>query len=679
MALCAALTAALCVGAPRAASAQQLQVVRHTLPNGMVVLTHEDHSIPMITFHVFYRVGSRNERPGITGVSHLFEHMMFNGSAKFAPNEFDRLLENAGGNNNAYTTEDVTVYHETFPREALPLVLDLESDRMVSLRITPQNLEQERGIVKEERRVSVDNNPASRLYEELFAAAFVAHPYGWPVVGWMGDLDAIKLEEAKRFYDTFYGPNNATMVVAGDFSTPELLERLEAVFGKVPKRGEIEPVPNSEPEQEGERRVTLVKDAALPAVFIGFKVPAVTHADAPALKVLETILGEGDSSRLFQKLIYGRLAAEASADFEEHPDPTLFTFYAQAQEVSTQFLARDVDRQLDVLSDVALRPAFAADEVDRVKQQRLAEIAALPEDPRSFASVQFETALFEGSAYGHPAAGLRQSVTSVTREDVAGFYRAHYTPSNAVLAVVGDFSTDAMVSKLSGAFGGWERREAARQPFGRAPQVTGRRIVVVDSPDATQTQIRIGNVGISRNDPDFYAVQVANTVFGGTFNARLMVAIRVERSLSYGAYSRHRARLHPGPFVIETFTKNETARETIDVALETLRKFRSEPIPAVELDKAKNFILGQFPLGIETADGLASIVTAIETFDLPRDYVETYAQKIRALSAADVSAVIQRRFPLDNLLIVVVTPQVKTKQQLEGLGPIDVKRSLEGE
>lgn len=347
--------------------------------------------------------------------------------------------------------------------------------------------------------------------------------------------------------------------------------------------------------------------------------------------------------------------------------------------VSTQFLARDVDRQLDVLSDVALRPAFAADEVDRVKQQRLAEIAALPEDPRSFASVQFETALFEGSAYGHPAAGLRQSVTSVTREDVAGFYRAHYTPSNAVLAVVGDFSTDAMVSKLSGAFGGWERREAARQPFGRAPQVTGRRIVVVDSPDATQTQIRIGNVGIARNDPDFYAVQVANTVFGGTFNARLMVAIRVERSLSYGAYSRHRARLHPGPFVIETFTKNETARETIDVALETLRKFRSEPIPAVELDKAKNFILGQFPLGIETADGLASIVTAIETFDLPRDYVETYAQKIRALSAADVSAVIQRRFPLDNLLIVVVTPQVKTKQQLEGLGPIDVKRSLEAE
>lgn len=366
LALCAALTAALCVGAPRAASAQQLQVGRHTLPNGMVVLTHEDHSIPMITFHVFYRVGSRNERPGITGVSHLFEHMMFNGSARFAPNEFDRLLENAGGNNNAYTTEDVTVYHETFPREALPLVLDLESDRMVSLRITPQNLEQERGIVKEERRVSVDNNPASRLYEELFAAAFVAHPYGWPVVGWMGDLDAIKLEEAKRFYDTFYGPNNATMVVAGDFSTPELLERLEAVFGKVPKRGEIEPVPNSEPEQEGERRVTLVKDAALPAVFIGFKVPAVTHADAPALKVLETILGEGDSSRLFQKLIYGRLAAEASADFEEHPDPTLFTFYAQAQEGKT---ADEVERAIyEVLRDIQTN-GVKPEELQKAKNQ----------------------------------------------------------------------------------------------------------------------------------------------------------------------------------------------------------------------------------------------------------------------------------------------------------------------
>jgi predicted Zn-dependent peptidase len=394
------------------------------------------------------------------------------------------------------------------------------------------------------------------------------------------------------------------------------------------------------------------------------------RAKAGLASVTAELLKAGTGTRSAQQIatdvdfVGGSL--EASADFD-------------ITTVATQFLAKDVDRQVELLADVTQRPAFAQTEVDRVKQQRLAEIAALPEDPRGFASLQFEAALFEGTTYGHPAVGVRGSVESITRDDVVGFYRSHYTPANAVLAVVGAFKTEEMLAKLKGAFGGWERREPTRVQFGTPTSFSGKRVVLVDSPEASQTQIRIGNVGIARSDQDYYAVQVANTVLGGTFNARLMLAIRVERSLSYSAYSRQRARLNPGPFVIETFTKNETTRETIDVALETLRRFRSAPIPADELNKAKNFILGQFPLGIETVDGLASTVTAIEVYDLPRDYVETYARRVRSLTAADVSAVIQRRFPLDNLLILVVTPQAKTRQQLEGLGPVDVKSYVQTE
>jgi zinc protease len=360
------LAALIVAGTPAPAAAQKLAVERHKLSNGMTVLTHEDHSIPMISFYVFYRVGARNERPGITGVSHLFEHMMFNGSGKFKPKEFDLLLETAGSGGNGYTNEDFTAYQETFPRDAIDTVLDLESDRMRSLSITPQNLEQERGIVKEERRVSTDNQPAGRMYEEMMAAAFVAHPYGWPVVGWMGDLDAIKLEEAQRYFDNFYGPNNATVVLTGDFKTPELMKRVEAYFGKLPARGKVDPVVNAEPPQQGERRVTLVKDAALPAVMIGFKAPEAAHADSPALEVLATILGQGESSRFYRKLVYGQLATDAQADFLELAHPSLFTLYAQAQEGKTAAACETA--MYEVLRDVRAN-GVSADELQKAKNQ----------------------------------------------------------------------------------------------------------------------------------------------------------------------------------------------------------------------------------------------------------------------------------------------------------------------
>ncbi len=357
-----ALTAGICA----AAAGQDLTVERHVLANGLTVLTHEDHSIPMISLHVFYRVGSRNESPGITGLSHLFEHMMFNGSGKFAPKQFDLLLETAGSFADALTEEDFTAYEETFSSEALETVLELEADRMRSLRLTPENLEQERGIVKEERRQYVDDVPAEQMREELMAAAFIAHPYQWPVLGWMGDLDAIRLDQAQRHFERFYGPNNATLVLAGAFSTRQTLRRIEAHFGALPAHGDAEPVVSREPEQQAERRVRLIREAALPAVAIAFKAPAASDRDAPAMRVLAAVLGGGESAPLHRKLVYAGLATEVAVEFLDLAQPSLIVFYAQAQAGKT---AAECEAAFDdVMRDVVARPV-ADEELRRAKNQ----------------------------------------------------------------------------------------------------------------------------------------------------------------------------------------------------------------------------------------------------------------------------------------------------------------------
>src|SRR2546426_665446 len=195
--------------------AQPLDVRTQSLTNGLKILVHEDHSIPSAVSYIFYRVGSRNERPGTTGISHFFEHMMFNGAKKYGPKQFDVFMEAAGGSSNAYTDYDVTVYQDWFPPTALELIFDLESDRIAHLSFDPKIVESERGVVASERRTSVEANNAALLDEQLWAAAFTAHPYQWPVIGWMVDIEHWKMEDLKRHFEMGYAPNNATMVVAG--------------------------------------------------------------------------------------------------------------------------------------------------------------------------------------------------------------------------------------------------------------------------------------------------------------------------------------------------------------------------------------------------------------------------------------------------------------------------------
>src|SRR6202051_3254852 len=231
------------------AVAQEFPVAERTLKNGMKVLVQSDHSIPNVALYIFYRIGSRNERPGTTGISHFFEHMMFNGAKKYGPGELDKAMETNGGSNNAYTTRNVTVYQDWFPRTALELIFDIESDRIRDLSFDPKKIESERGVVASERRSSEDGQNEGVLDEQLWATSFIAHPYQWPVVGWMSDIEHWTIEDLKHHFEMGYSPNNATMVVAGDASPEEIFKLCETYIEPIPIHPAPPPVTTVEPPQ----------------------------------------------------------------------------------------------------------------------------------------------------------------------------------------------------------------------------------------------------------------------------------------------------------------------------------------------------------------------------------------------------------------------------------------------
>ena len=328
--LTALAAAALLAAAPRPSAAQGFDIRTHTLKNGMKILVQEDHSIPNVALYIFYRVGSRNERPGITGISHFFEHMMFNGAKKYGPGEFDRNMEANGGSNNAYTSENVTVYQEWFPRSALELIFDLEADRIQNLSFDPEIVESERGVIASERRNGVDANNFGVLAEQLSAAAFTAHPYQWPVVGWMSDIEAWTLDDLKNHFKMGYSPSNATMVVSGDVTFDEIVAMAQKYIEPIPSNPPPPKVMTKEPEQLGERRVVVRKFAQLPILMMAYHVPETAHADYYPLQALETILFSGQSSRLYKRVVdRDQLALSVSGGGDWSFDPSLFTLTAQ--------------------------------------------------------------------------------------------------------------------------------------------------------------------------------------------------------------------------------------------------------------------------------------------------------------------------------------------------------------
>src|SRR5712672_4290797 len=312
---------------------QEFPVATKTLKNWMKVPVQTDHSIPNVALYIFYRIGSRNEGPGTTGISHFFEHMMFNGAKKYGPGELDKVMEANGGANNAYTTRDVTVYQDWFPRSALPLIYDIEADRIQNLSFEPQKIKSEREVVASERRLRTDNDNGGLLDEQLWATSYIAHPYHWPVVGWMSDIEHWTMEQLKHHFEMGYSPNNATMVVVGDASPEEIFQLCEKFIEPIPTHAPPPPVTTVEPEQLGERRLAVHKTAELPLLMIGYHVPQTNNPDFYALNILRTVLFQGESSRMYQRLVdKDQIALEVNISQQPAFDPTIIEIAAQPKQ-----------------------------------------------------------------------------------------------------------------------------------------------------------------------------------------------------------------------------------------------------------------------------------------------------------------------------------------------------------
>ena len=306
------------------------RVVATTLDNGLRVLLLEDPRSPIVSFQVWYRVGSRDEQRGATGIAHFLEHLMFKGTPTHGPKQFARLVEENGGQDNAFTSQDVTSYFVDIAADKLDLVIDLEADRMQNLLLDPKEIASEREVVIEERRTRTEDDPGGYLGEEVSSIAFKAHPYGVPIIGWMEDIKRITPAEIRAFYKTYYVPNNAIVVAVGAFKAADALEKIRRRFGRIPRGKVPPPVLTVEPPQNGERRVTVKKQAELPIVYLAWHVPNQRSDDAPALEVLSTILAGGRASRLYRDLVYQRqLALEAGGEYSYFSiDPNLFWFWA---------------------------------------------------------------------------------------------------------------------------------------------------------------------------------------------------------------------------------------------------------------------------------------------------------------------------------------------------------------
>jgi zinc protease len=310
-------------------AAAAARVHTHRLDNGLNVVVWPDHNIPNVALHLWVRVGSRNEGGGRTGLAHFFEHMMFNGTQRRARGEFDRLMEAQGGANNAYTTQDVTVYQDWFPRSALELVFELESDRLAHLAFDPEVVENERKIVYSERRLRVEDSNAALLDEQVQATAFKTHPYRIPTIGWPADIESWTLSDLQQFHHTHYVPNNCTLIVVGDVEPQRAFELAQQYFGPIPRGLPPPPVLVTEAPQHGERRVVVERPGQNPLLQLAYHAIRATDPRSPALNLLQTILVGGDASRLHRELVEEqRLAVAIGGGWSEGFDPNVFVLQA---------------------------------------------------------------------------------------------------------------------------------------------------------------------------------------------------------------------------------------------------------------------------------------------------------------------------------------------------------------
>ncbi len=404
-----------------------------TLANGLRVVFLEDHSTPIVQAEIWYHVGSKNERAGRTGFAHLFEHMMFKGSKNVEPEGHPSWISSIGGQSNAYTTEDTTVFWQTVPAQYLPLVLWLEADRMATLRIDEDVFKTEREVVKEERRMRVDNQPYGGLNELIYDQAFTLHPYKHPTIGSMKDLEAASITDVRDFFHTYYVPNNATLVLVGDFNAKEAQDLVVKYLGRVPKS--TRPVPRDvpqEPPQTRERRVRLEEAWPLPAVVVAHHITYDGHPDSYPLHIASKVLSDGQSSRIYRRLVYEKglaLAAFGGASIIE--DPNLFYAVAIVQPGHT------TDETIDALIaelDRLRNEPISSGELQQAKNQFARDYIFSRESNKDKAMTLGHAAVIHNDL--KTADGEFDIFMNITQADVQRVARKYFTPENRLVITI---------------------------------------------------------------------------------------------------------------------------------------------------------------------------------------------------------------------------------------------------
>ncbi len=409
-------------------------VQKRRLSNGLTVITKERHDKPVVASIIWYRVGSRNEELGQTGKSHFLEHMLFKGTERFKKGEIDLITLQNGGANNAFTWLDFTAYYFTFASDRWQVALEIEANRMRHTSFAQEEFESEKQVVEEELRIGLDG-PWEVLENEIWATAFRQHPYHWPTVGWLDDLEAATAADMKAYYDKWYHPQNATLVLVGDFDTDELMPKIEELFGAIPTGPEAKPLHIVEPVQKGEKRVVVKKETPVERLIIGYHAPAVGENDTYAMHLAEAILSTGKTSRLYQRLVEAdQSVTSASAHYNDHIDASLF--YLQA-ELKPGFTLASVEQAIYEEINRLKKEAVLDAELEKAKRQTEADLVLSNEEPLQQAILlgQYETIAFaerisEESRGYHYLNTLLYHMRQVTAEDIARVARKYFTQDN---------------------------------------------------------------------------------------------------------------------------------------------------------------------------------------------------------------------------------------------------------
>ena len=889
----------------------QLPPIKYTeykLKNGLRVIMHEDRSTPIVAVNVWYHVGSKNEELGRTGFAHLFEHMMFQGSKNYNADYFTPLQE-AGANLNGTTNSDRTNYYEIVPSNFLELALFMEADRMGGLleAMTQEKLDNQRDVVKNERRQRVDNQPYGTVGERISEIMYPkGHPYNWSVIGSLTDLSAASMDDVKAFFRQYYVPNNASLVIAGDFDPKQARAFVEKHFGPIAKGGDITRPTPAIPKLEKETRVSFEDAVPLQRMYMVWHSVPQGHKDDAALDLLGSVLSGGRGARLQSNLVYekqlsqdintgngsreiagqfqisttvrpgknleeiekeinaeiervknepptadeisralNRLEAQSifglqtvqakadalnrNATFFGKPDmfqqqldeyrrvtpadiqrvaktyltenrlimtvvprkgeaprrtvasetdeentPTSassaskkkvepdtsklpkpgpnpkFTLPAiekqklsnglevwvvkqtelpiismnmvfknggtfepaekagvasmtanlltngtktrsaldisnqlqaigasvnagsgwDAATVSMQTLTKNMDQALNIYSDVIVNPVFPEKELENVRRRAIVGFAQRKSNPNAISGLVYDRILYGNNhPYGRQLSGTENTIKGLSKTDLVSYYEGNYRPNNAVLIVAGDVETKTLMPKLEKAFGEWKPGTVANGTLPSVPQLSKTAIYLVDRPGAAQSVVSIGHVGVDRSSPDFFPLQVMNSILGGQFTSRINLNLREDKGYTYGARSSFSMRRGAGPFTASSDVQTAVTKESVAEFMKELTGIRGTvPVTQQELDYSKQSLIRRYPSGFETVGQISGQLSNLVTYGLPDSYFNDYISKINAVTLADVNRVANKYLTPDKMAIVVVGDRKAIEPSLKQLG-----------